>query len=211
MDDFEYAVISDPNVEGFFTSPDGRESEFLSEEIAEQARVARKEELREIKQLRGSLAGKRRRGGMSAANYERGIAILDSRQECLERADQPQTAFRMPEPLDPYGSPMMTTVPLDLEPSAVNIPVIIPMARGINRNSRETPRQTSKRTGQKYYFSNRLCVLGHKSARYTSTACCVACQEIWRSLNVDKTRKHSRDSHQRRRDREKPVENRSQD
>lgn len=110
-DDFEYVVISDPNFKGFFAGPDGSEFDFLSEAVARAAKVARKKELREITHLRGSLGGKRRRGNIAASTYDRGMIILDARQDALERADQPAKS-RFPEPLSPYSSPMMDTLPV---------------------------------------------------------------------------------------------------
>ena len=199
MADFEYAILSDPDVAGFFTGPVDALGNFLSEEIAKVAAAERRRELQDIKRLRGVIGGKRRRGNIAASTYERGLAILDARQEALERVDQP-AAVTMPEPLSPYSSPMMDALPLALEPSVASTPV------QPRYGSRFTPRKVAKDQGALFYFSTRPCARGHLSKRFTASANCAACLDIYRAVNIDKVRKHSRDSHQRRRDRAKQTE-----
>ena len=82
-DDFEYAVISDPEVGGFFTGAGGSPDDLLSEDICKAAAGARNKELRGIKHLRGRLAVKRRSGNIAQSTYDRGVAILDARQDAL--------------------------------------------------------------------------------------------------------------------------------
>lgn len=91
------------------------------------------------------------------------------------------------KPLSPYSSPMMDAPPL-----------VTP-----RYGSRYTPRKAARAAGDLYYFPLRPCVRGHTSKRFTASANCAACLDIYRLANVDKVRKHSRESHQRARDRRK--------
>lgn len=193
-DDFEYVVISDPNFKGFFAGPDGSEFDFLSEAVARAAKVARKKELREITHLRGSLGGKRRRGNIAASTYDRGMIILDARQDALERADQPAKS-RLPEPLSPYSSPMMDTLPV--QPRVTRKP----RSGNPNGNPRETPRKDARLRGDSYYLSGKACPAGHWSKRRVSNGGCVACGENWTAANRDAARLHWRESKQRIRER----------
>ena len=68
---------------------------------------------------------------------------------------------------------------------------------------RFTPRKMAKLQGEKFYFPTRPCVRGHRSKRFTASANCAACQDIYRYANADRVRKHSRLSHRRARDRRK--------
>ena len=158
------------------------------------AAAERRRELQDIKRLRGVIGGKRRRGNIAASTYERGLAILDARQDALERADQPAKS-RLPEPLSPYSSPMMDTLPV--QPRVTRKP----RSGNPNGNPRETPRKDARLRGDSYYLSGKACPAGHWSKRRVSNGGCVACGENWTAANRDAARLHWRESKQRIRER----------
>ena len=149
MDDLEYAVLSDPNVEGFFTGNGGLPDESLADEVREKIY---REELAEIALLREKL----RRNHLSKQEItwdarRRGYEILDRRLAVTEAmyAGEALPEFDPLEPLAPEPGP-------------------------VRAKPKMRPRTDARVKGEKYYTPTRACKRGHWK-RLASSGHCVEC------------------------------------